>query len=123
MQARQGTVSRLEGGTPAMQIRTLVARADGDQSRARDPAPDSGSDKAVADCSDAAPGAHPPLCVFMNGRRVGTLARAANGAIDFRYAEDWLAWDNAIPVSLSLPFRGKHATSAEAVSIDMVRIA
>jgi serine/threonine-protein kinase HipA len=48
---------------------------------------------------------HPPLAVFMNGRRVGTLARAADGAIDFRYAEDWLAWENAIPVSLSLPLR------------------
>jgi serine/threonine-protein kinase HipA len=41
----------------------------------------------------------------MNGRRVGTLARAADGAIDFRYADDWLTWETAIPISLSLPLR------------------
>ncbi len=49
--------------------------------------------------------AHPPLRVFLNNRLVGHLARAAGGATSFRYDEDWLAWANAIPVSLSLPLR------------------
>jgi serine/threonine-protein kinase HipA len=60
---------------------------------------------------------HPPLAVFMNGRRVGTLARAANGAIDFRYAEDWLAWENAIPVSLSLPLREDRFVGAPVMAV------
>jgi serine/threonine-protein kinase HipA len=60
---------------------------------------------------------HPPLTVFMNGRRVGTLARAANGAIDFRYAEDWLAWENAIPVSLSLPLREDRYVGAPVMAV------
>ncbi|WP_230771781.1 type II toxin-antitoxin system HipA family toxin [Sphingomonas sp. Leaf4] len=43
------------------------------------------------------------LDVLLNGRRVGLLSRSANGAIDFRYFRDWLDWEHAIPVSLSLP--------------------
>ncbi len=46
-----------------------------------------------------------PLNVFMNGRLVGCLKRQASGAIDFEYDGDWLAWQYAIPVSLSLPLR------------------
>ncbi len=49
--------------------------------------------------------AHIPLDVFLNGRLVGKLTRERTGAIDFRYATAWLAWANAIPVSLSLPLR------------------
>lgn len=60
---------------------------------------------------------HPPLAVFMNGRRVGTLSRAANGAIDFRYAEAWLAWENAIPVSLSLPLREDRYVGAPVMAV------
>jgi len=60
---------------------------------------------------------HPPLFVFMNGRRVGTLARAASGAIDFRYAKDWLAWENAIPVSLSLPLREDRYLGAPVMAV------
>src|SRR5947199_8582843 len=48
---------------------------------------------------------HPPLNVYLNGRLVGRLHRASSGAIDFVYAAPWLAWENAIPVSLSLPLR------------------
>lgn len=48
---------------------------------------------------------NPPLRVLLNGRDVGLLTRASSGAIDFRYAPEWLEWDNAIPVSLSLPLR------------------
>lgn len=43
------------------------------------------------------------LAILMNGRRLGRLHRAANGAVDFSYGRDWLDWDRAMPVSLSLP--------------------
>jgi serine/threonine-protein kinase HipA len=46
-----------------------------------------------------------PLNVYLNGRPVGRLQRAASGAIDFQYDPEWLQWENAIPVSLSLPLR------------------
>jgi serine/threonine-protein kinase HipA len=46
-----------------------------------------------------------PLNVFLNGRLVGRLRRQASGAIDFQYDEGWLAWEQAFPVSLSLPLR------------------
>src|SRR4051812_19386101 len=46
-----------------------------------------------------------PLDVFLNGRLVGRLRREISGATDFRYDPAWLGWENAIPVSLSLPLR------------------
>jgi serine/threonine-protein kinase HipA len=46
-----------------------------------------------------------PLNVFLNGRLVGRLRRQASGAIDFQYDDEWLAWEQAFPVSLSLPLR------------------
>jgi serine/threonine-protein kinase HipA len=46
-----------------------------------------------------------PLNVFMNGRLVGRLKRQTSGAIDFEYDRAWLAWEHALPVSLSLPLR------------------
>src|ERR1700676_2972226 len=46
-----------------------------------------------------------PLNVFLNGRLVGRLRRQASGAIDFQYADEWLGWEQAFPVSLSLPLR------------------
>lgn len=49
--------------------------------------------------------AHAPLNVFLNNRHVGRLSRQSSGAIDFAYDPDWLAWEHAIPVSLSLPLR------------------
>jgi len=49
--------------------------------------------------------AYAPLNVFLNGRLVGVLRRESTGAIDFRYARDWLGWENTFPVSLSLPLR------------------
>lgn len=48
---------------------------------------------------------NPPLRVLLNGRDVGLLSRVSSGAIDFQYARDWLDWENAIPVSLSMPLR------------------
>jgi serine/threonine-protein kinase HipA len=49
--------------------------------------------------------AHIPLSVFANGKLVGRLRRETSGAIDFQYDPSWLAWENALPVSLSLPLR------------------
>jgi serine/threonine-protein kinase HipA len=49
--------------------------------------------------------AHAPLHVYLNARLVGRLRRESSGAIDFQYDKDWLAWANAIPVSVSLPLR------------------
>jgi serine/threonine-protein kinase HipA len=46
-----------------------------------------------------------PLNVYLNARLVGRLRRQASGAIDFQYDPEWLAWENAFPVSLSLPLR------------------
>ncbi|WP_188053647.1 type II toxin-antitoxin system HipA family toxin [Sphingosinithalassobacter sp. CS137] len=49
--------------------------------------------------------ARAPLNVFLNNRHVGRLTRQSSGAIDFAYDPSWLGWENAIPVSLSLPLR------------------
>jgi serine/threonine-protein kinase HipA len=46
-----------------------------------------------------------PLNVYLNGRLVGRLRRESSGAIDFQYGKTWLDWENAIPVSVSLPLR------------------
>lgn len=46
---------------------------------------------------------NPPMNVLLNGRIVGTLHMERNGAISFAYAPDWLAWEHAVPISLSLP--------------------
>jgi serine/threonine-protein kinase HipA len=49
--------------------------------------------------------ARAPLNVYLNGRLIGSLRREASGATDFQYDASWLAWESAIPVSLSLPLR------------------
>jgi serine/threonine-protein kinase HipA len=61
--------------------------------------------------------AHAPLNVFLNNRLVGTLRRASTGAIDFQYASDWLAWENAFPVSLSLPLREDRYIGAPVINV------
>jgi serine/threonine-protein kinase HipA len=48
---------------------------------------------------------HVPLHVYLNNRLVGHLLKESGGAISFQYDEAWLEWENAIPVSLSLPLR------------------
>lgn len=48
---------------------------------------------------------HPPLRVLLNNQLVGRLRKEPGGAIDFRYDQGWLRWNQAIPVSLSLPLR------------------
>ena len=46
-----------------------------------------------------------PLDVYLNSRLVGQLRRSVGGAIEFQYDENWLNWEGALPVSLSLPLR------------------
>jgi serine/threonine-protein kinase HipA len=54
------------------------------------------------------------LVVALNGRVVGLLDRAPNGAISFTYEKEWLADSRrAIPVSLSLPLREERYTGAD----------
>lgn len=53
----------------------------------------------------ARPRSRIPLNVFLNAQLVGQLRRQASGAIEFQYDKDWLAWENVLPVSLSLPLR------------------
>jgi serine/threonine-protein kinase HipA len=53
----------------------------------------------------ARPRSRIPLNVYLNGRLVGRLRRQTSGAIEFQYGPDWLSWEHALPVSLSLPLR------------------
>lgn len=54
------------------------------------------------------------LTVALNGRIVGVLDRAANGAISFVYDKEWLSdTRRAIPVSLSLPLREERYSGSE----------
>src|SRR3546814_17690968 len=48
---------------------------------------------------------HALLLVYLNNRLVGHLAKEPSGAISFRYDDIWLGWEQAFPVSLSLPLR------------------
>lgn len=48
---------------------------------------------------------HAPLNVLINGRLVGQLSKASNGATAFQYDQSWLDWEPAFAVSLSLPKR------------------
>lgn len=53
------------------------------------------------------------LNVAMNGEWVGTLWRAANGAMSFQYTATWLAEPGARAISLSLPLQhGRHEGEA-----------
>lgn len=61
--------------------------------------------------------ANAPLLVYLNGRLVGRLRRETSGAIDFQYDASWLAWENAIPVSLSLPLREDRYIGAPVVAV------
>lgn len=61
--------------------------------------------------------AHPPLNVFINNRLVGRLRRQANGAVDFQYGAEWLAWEHAMPVSYSLPLREDRYVGAPVIAV------
>ena len=57
------------------------------------------------------------LGVFLNSRRVGDLTQEASGAIDFRYAPEWLGWSETMPVSLSLPLREDRYIGAPVTAV------
>lgn len=50
------------------------------------------------------------LTVALNGRVVGRYVRAADGATRFNYANEWLDWAYAIPVSRSMPLLDRPFT-------------
>ena len=60
---------------------------------------------------------HAPLNIFLNSRLVGRLNRHTSGAIDFIYDESWLAWEHALPVSLSLPLREDRYTGDPVIAV------
>ena len=61
--------------------------------------------------------ANSPLMVYLNGRLVGRFRRETSGAVDFQYDAAWLAWENAIPASLSLPLREDRYIGAPVIAV------
>jgi serine/threonine-protein kinase HipA len=57
------------------------------------------------------------LAVFLNGRHLGWLQRAADGAITFRYDDIWLGWEFALPVSLSLPLSDRRYSGGQVTAV------
>ncbi|MFB6355050.1 MAG: type II toxin-antitoxin system HipA family toxin [bacterium] len=51
------------------------------------------------------PRKYEPLDVYVNGRLVGEFCKQSDGVVYFEYAPDWLEWEHAFPVSISLPLR------------------
>jgi len=60
---------------------------------------------------------HKPLRVLLNNRLVGHLWKQTSGAIEFRYDANWLAAENATPVSLSLPLREDAFKGAPVIAV------
>lgn len=54
--------------------------------------------------------------VLLNGRLVGHLRLASSGAISFAYDPGWLAWEHAMPISLSLPLREEAHQGAPVIA-------
>lgn len=60
---------------------------------------------------------HAPLDIFLNGRLVGRITKQPGGAIEFSYHDSWLTWENALPVSLSLPLREDRYTGGAVTAV------
>lgn len=58
-----------------------------------------------------------PLNVFLNARLLGQLKREKSGAIRFKYDADWINWEHAVPVSISLPLREDQFTGAQVLAV------
>ena len=58
-----------------------------------------------------------PLNVFVNERPVGQLNRESSGAIRFQYDSQWLAWQHASPVSISLPLREDQFVGEQVIAV------
>lgn len=53
----------------------------------------------------------------MNNRLVGQMDKAPSGAIAFTYDPQWLAWEGALPISLSLPLRKTRYAGESVVAV------
>lgn len=60
---------------------------------------------------------HAPLNVFLNDRLVGALVKEPSGLIAFRYDQTWLAWENALPISVSMPLQETQYRGAPVISV------
>ena len=56
------------------------------------------------------------LTALLNGRLVGEIDMARSGAITFRYAQEWLAWEHTLPISLSLPLQEQAHQGAPVIA-------
>jgi serine/threonine-protein kinase HipA len=61
--------------------------------------------------------AYAPLDVYMNHRKVGQYFRDPNGAYAFTYAPEWLAWENTLPISRSLPLRAERYVGQPVIAV------
>ena len=115
---RQATISRLESGDTGTKLGTLldVVAALGLEIVVRRPQQGQRGGHRGYFLMARKP-AHAPLNVFLNARLVGRLRRAAGGAIDFTYDPKWLAWNNTMPVSLSLPLREDRYVGEPVVAV------
>lgn len=58
-----------------------------------------------------------PLNIYLNGYHVGILNRETSGSIAFQYADSWLNWDHAFPISLSLPMRSSSYSGLPVIAV------
>lgn len=58
-----------------------------------------------------------PLDVYMNRRKVGQYFREPDGAFAFIYAAEWLAWENTMPISRSLPLRPERHVGPPVIAV------
>ena len=61
--------------------------------------------------------AYAPLDVYMNHRKVGQYFRDPDGAFAFTYAPEWLAWENTLPISRSLPLRAERYVGQPVIAV------
>ncbi len=61
--------------------------------------------------------AYAPLDVYMNRRKVGQYFRDPDGAFAFNYAPEWLAWENTLPISRSLPLRAERYVGQPVIAV------
>lgn len=57
------------------------------------------------------------LGIFLNSRLVGHLTQETSGAVDFRYAPEWLEWRSTFAISLSLPLREDRYIGAPVTAV------
>ncbi|MEZ5987090.1 MAG: type II toxin-antitoxin system HipA family toxin [Hyphomonas sp.] len=57
------------------------------------------------------------LNVYLNARLVGRLEKAGTGAVSFRYDPDWLGWQGAMPVSISMPMSTQVYRGAQVINV------